>query len=58
MPTSTIAGISYLIAAIGLMTTTLFKRGTPKIDFEVGVAAGLGIAGLLDLLSPLLQELR
>jgi hypothetical protein len=54
---STVAAVSYLMASVGLLVRSSFKRRTPKIDFEVGVAVGLAIAGLLDLLIPLVLEL-
>jgi hypothetical protein len=48
----TISSASYFIAAVGLTAMARIKGNPRTMDFESGIAVGLAIAGLLDILTP------
>ncbi len=48
----TMAGIVYIVAGVGLAVLSRIKGNPRTMDFEAGIAAGLGIAGVIDALTP------
>ncbi len=48
----TMAGIVYIVAGVGVAVLNRIKDNPRTMDFEAGIAAGLGIAGVIDALTP------